>query len=82
MYACMYLLCIMYVWIHVCVYVYMYVCSAVGWGTALQVGKSWVRFPMVWLEFFIDINYGSGVDSVSDRNKYQKYFLGLKAAGA
>ena len=30
--------------------------SAVGWGTALQVGLSRVRFPMVSLEFFIDIN--------------------------
>ena len=29
--------------------------SAVGWGTALQVGRSRVRFPMVSLEFFIDI---------------------------
>jgi len=29
--------------------------SAVGWGTALQVGRWRVRFPMVSLEFFIDI---------------------------
>jgi hypothetical protein len=26
-----------------------------GWGTALQTGKWRVRFPMVWLEFFIHI---------------------------
>jgi hypothetical protein len=26
-----------------------------GWGTALQTGRSRVRFPMVSLEFFIDI---------------------------
>ena len=37
--------------------------------------------------FFIDIkffqsHYGPGVDSASNRNEYQKYFLGLKAAGA
>ena len=37
--------------------------------------------------FFIDINsfrsyYGPGVDSASDRNDYQEYFLGVKAAGA
>jgi len=35
-----------------------YVCGvrgdAVAWGTALQVGRSRVRFPMVSLEFFID----------------------------
>ena len=29
--------------------------GADGWGTALQAGRSWVRFPMVSLEFFIDI---------------------------
>jgi len=29
--------------------------SAVGWGTALQVGRSRVSFAMVSLEFFIDI---------------------------
>jgi len=29
--------------------------SAVGWGTALQVGRLRVRFPMVSSDFFIDI---------------------------
>jgi hypothetical protein len=29
--------------------------GAVGWGTALQAGRSRIRFPMVSLEFFIDI---------------------------
>ena len=29
--------------------------GAVGWGTALQAGRSRVRIPMVSLEFFIDI---------------------------
>ena len=29
--------------------------GAVGWGTALQAGRSCVRFPMVSLEFFIDV---------------------------
>jgi len=38
-------------------------------------------------EFFIGIksfrsHYGSGVDSVSNRNEYQEYLLGVKAAGA
>ena len=37
--------------------------------------------------FFIDIksyrsHYGHGVDSASNRNEYQEYFLGVKAAGA
>ena len=42
---------------------------------------------MVSFEFFIDIksfrsHYGTGVDSASNRNEYQEYFLGVKAAGA
>jgi len=41
----------------------------------------------VSLEFFIDIKsfrsqYGPGVDSVSNRNEHQEYFLGVKLAGA
>jgi len=39
------------------------------------------------LEFFIDIksfrsHYDSGIDSASNRNEYQEYFLEVKAAGA
>jgi hypothetical protein len=41
---------------------------------------------MVLLEFFIDINLPAavwpGVDSDSNGNEYQEYFLGVKAAGA
>jgi len=37
---------------------------------------------MTLLEFFIDISfrphYGPGVDSASNRNEYQEYFLGSK----
>jgi len=38
-------------------------------------------------EFFIDIkyfqsHYGPGVDTASNRNEYQVYFLGVKVAGA
>jgi hypothetical protein len=29
--------------------------GAVGWGTALQAGSSRVRFPIMSLEYFIDI---------------------------
>jgi len=37
--------------------------------------------------FLIDIksfrsHYGPGVNSASNRNEYQEYFLGVKAAGA
>jgi len=43
--------------------------------------------PAGVIGFFINIksfrlNYGSEVDSVSNRNEYQEYFLGVKAAGA
>jgi hypothetical protein len=57
-----------------------------GWGTALQTGRSRVRFPIVSLEFFIDIIVPvallPGIDSASNRNEYEEYFLGVKAAGA
>jgi hypothetical protein len=62
-------------------------CSgALRWGTALQARRSRILFPMLSLEFFIDIilrpHYGPVVDSASNRNEYQEYFLGVKAAGA
>jgi len=58
-----------------------------GLGAVLQIGRSLVRSQLVSLECFIDIksflsHYGPGVDSVSNRNECQKYFLGVKAAGA
>jgi hypothetical protein len=34
------------------------------------------------MEFFIDIILSAGVESVSNRNKTQEYFLGVKAASA
>ena len=33
----------------------LFLFTAVGRGTTLQAGRSWVRFPMVSFEFFIDI---------------------------
>ena len=47
------------------------------------IGKSLVRFQMVSLEFFIDIksfrsHYGPGIDTASNRNEYQEYFLRVK----
>jgi len=35
-----------------------------------------------WNFSFTYSYYGPGVDSASNRNEYQKYFLGVKAAGA
>ena len=56
--------------------------GTVGLGTALEAGRSWVRFLMVSLEFFLDLSlwlhYDRGVDSASDKNEYQEYFLGGK----
>jgi len=33
-------------------------------------------------EYSFRWHYGPGVDSASNRNEYQEYFLGVKAAGA
>jgi len=46
-----------------------------------------VSIPAGVSRFFIDIksfrsHYGPGVDTASNRNEYQEYFLGVKAAGA
>ena len=59
----------------------------VGDRGGTQIGRSLVRSQLVSLEFFIDIksfrsHYGPGVDSASNRNKYQEHFLGVKVAGA
>ena len=53
----------------------------------LQISRLLVRFRLVSVDFFIDIksfrsHCDPGVDSASDRNDYQEYFQGLKAAGA
>ena len=65
-----------------------------GWGTAVA---QWLRRCATIRKvagsirtgvsgFFIDIkafraHHGPGVDSASNRNEYQGYFLGVKAAG-
>jgi hypothetical protein len=49
--------------------------GAVGWGTVLQTGRSWVRFPKSFRSHY---GRGVGVDSASSRNEYQEYFLGGK----
>ena len=60
--------------------------DAVGWGTTLQAGRSWIRFPMGSLVYsmtkYFWPHYGPGVDSASHRKGYQEYLLGIKAAGA
>jgi hypothetical protein len=38
----------------------------------------WLLTPLKYSHIY----YGPGVDSASNRNEYQEYFLGVKAAGA
>jgi len=52
----------------------------------LQIGRSLVRSQLVPVNFSLTksfrSHYGPGVDSASNRNEYQEYFLRVKAAGA
>jgi hypothetical protein len=56
-------------------------CSAYGWGTALQAGKSWVPFPMRSLRFFIDLICSAALWSWSRLSLWQKWVLGIFLAG-
>ena len=53
--------------------------------TALQAGRSRVRSRSYHWNFSLTYSfrsyYGPGVDSASNRNEYQEYFMGVKAAG-
>jgi len=49
--------------------------GAVGWGTALQAGGSRIHW-----NFSLTSSFRPGVDSVCNRNEYQEYFRGVKAA--
>ena len=82
----------MYVCMYVCMYLLTYY---VKQRTAVA---QWLRccvtnrkvagsIPAGVSGFFIDMkslrpHYGPGVDSASNRNEYQEYFLVVKAAGA
>ena len=55
--------------------------GAVGWGTALQAGRSRVRFPMVSLEFFIDIILLAALWPLTEMST-RSISWGVKAAGA
>ena len=55
-----------------------WVAGTVGWGTALQAGRSRVRFLTVSLISFFCPHYGLILGSATNRNVYQEYFLGSK----
>ena len=60
------------------IYIYIYIYVAV-----LQIGRSLLRSQLESLEFFIDIksfrsHYDPGVDSASNGNEYQEYFLEVR----
>jgi hypothetical protein len=56
--------------------------GTVGWGTALQFGRT--RVDSQWCHWNFSLTqsfrspYDPGVDSASNRNEYQEYFLGGK----
>ena len=54
-------------------------------SAVLQIGRSLVGSQLVSVDFdikFFRSHYGPGVDSASNRNEYQEYFLGIKAVRA
>jgi hypothetical protein len=55
--------------------------GAVGWGTAIHVGRSRVRFPMVSLEFFIDIILPAALWPRGTLSLQQKWVPGIFPGG-
>ena len=77
----------MYIYIYIYIYIYGARGSTVGWGTALQVVRSRVRFPMVSLEFFIDVIlptalWPRGLTQPLTEMSARNISWGVKAAGA
>ena len=67
-----------------CMYLCIYVGtrgSAFRWGTALQVGRSRVRFPIVSLEFFIDLILPTALWPWGSLSLWQKWVPGIFPGG-
>ena len=69
------------------IYIYGLLIWGGGRGSCATNRKVAGSIPAGVSGFFIDIkslrsHYGPGVDSASNRNEYQEYFLGVKTAGA
>jgi hypothetical protein len=56
--------------------------SVLGRGPESRgIDSRWCHWNFSLILFFRP-HYGHGIDSASNRNEYQEYFLGVKAAGA
>ena len=55
--------------------------SAVVWGTSLQDGKLWARFPIVLLEFFIDVILRVALQLWGWLSLQQEWVLGIFPCG-
>jgi hypothetical protein len=55
--------------------------GALGWGTALQAGRSRIRFPMSSLEFFIDVLFPAALWPWVRLRFWQKWVPGIFLVG-
>jgi len=69
--------------VHLLVSIYVYIYSIVLYykSEGRWFDPSWCQWILIDIKSFRS-HYGPGVDSASNRNEYQEYFLQVKAAGA
>jgi len=79
-----------YMYVCVCIYIYvgMYICIYTYMRGTLLYETEGRGFDSRWCHWNFSLkqsfrpHYGLGVESASNRNEYQEYFLVVKAAGA